>query len=69
MEKQNKQHPTRLEQFKSELDALLKKYDAEISLEDRGGWAYEKQPFIEVYLNAVYDADLNCVHESLSYEL
>ncbi|MEO6522217.1 MAG: hypothetical protein ABIN91_11100 [Mucilaginibacter sp.] len=60
---------TRVQQFKAELAELLKKYDAEITLEDRGGWAYEKDPFIEVYLNAVYDADLNCIHPAATYEL
>jgi len=46
---------TRQEEFQAELKALLKKYDAEISLQDVGTW--DNDNIIVFYGNTKWDID------------
>jgi hypothetical protein len=48
---------TREEKFKEELKALLKKYDAEICLEDSGRDQWQPDYMIAFYGNAKWDKD------------
>jgi len=51
-------------QFKKDLDELLRKYDAEIGVEERGTIHYERGlEDIIVYIQAKYDKDGNCIAE------
>jgi hypothetical protein len=54
-------------QFKTELKALLKKYNTEIEITDEGT-LYVPETKMEVYIPSVWDGD-NCIAESAVVDL
>lgn len=55
-------------QFEKELKALLKKYDTEIEVEDKG-YNYISDYTMTVYIPTVWDKDGNCIAESAELDL
>lgn len=56
---------TRKEEFKEELKSLLKRYDVEITLEDRGLW--QSDNIISFYGNAKWDKDGGPIHGDFEF--
>ena len=55
-------------QFKKELSDLLKKYEAEIEINDRSSYS-GCNPTMEVYIQSQWDKDNNCIAESVEIDL
>lgn len=53
-------------QFKEELRALLKKYNAELTIEER---QFRSGPFMEVYVSAEYDGTGEMISEGCAIDL
>jgi hypothetical protein len=58
----------RANQFKKELKALLKKYDAEIEIVDNG-IAYHEDKIMKVYINEAWHKDVMCISASAEIDL
>lgn len=58
----------RAKQFKNELKTLLKKYDTEIDLEDKG-YNYYTDYRMSVYIPSKWDKEGNCIAESAEIDL